>query len=301
VAASRFRAMNTDVTLLGRANDSGFKRAFAAVRRTFSEVETSLSRFRDDSELVALNQAHGQPFMASSLLFHAVSLAIAAAEATDGIFDPTVLPALERAGYDRSFELILGSNRVDRPIAEAVGLPDYRTVHCNPDTRTIQLGIGQRIDLGGIGKGLAVDLAMEETAFLGGRCIVAGGDIAARGRSGSEDGWTIALEDAGDAQQHSVLVRDAAVATSSTSVRHWRLGDNEQHHLIDTRTGQPSSSPYRSVTVVAATCVQADVAAKTALLLGEPGIEFLNLQSIHGFAVRHDSSTASTHWWPQSC
>lgn len=298
IAASRFRAMSTDVALLAPGAGSDFERAAAIVRRVFWEVERSLSRFLPDSDLSRLNRSGGTPVQVSPFLYMVVSLALRAASETDGIFDPTVLAALEHAGYDRSFDQVIARGSSPRPTSPAGSQPDYRAIRCDPRTRIIALGCGQRLDLGGIGKGLAVDLALAETSFLRDRCIVAGGDGAARGAAGPDGAWTIAVEDTGHDGPRSIGLHDAAVATSTTLKRRWRMADQEGHHLIDPRTAQPSASPLRSVTVVAASCVQADVMAKTALLLGEQGLALLESRGLHGLAVRHDGSTVSTRRWP---
>ncbi|GAC1400784.1 MAG: hypothetical protein NVSMB52_14450 [Chloroflexota bacterium] len=299
VVASRFRAMNTDIALLSPHSGPHFEKAASLVRHAFWDVERCLSRFRVNSELCALNGAAGTPFRASPLLFEAVSLALRAAFSTDGVFDPTILPALEYAGYDQSFELMGASTGVPQRASPQTPTPDYRSIHCRSATRTITLAAGQRIDLGGIGKGLAVDRAIEATSFLHDRCVAAGGDVAARGDAEPEQGWSIAIEDTGNEESRPISIRDEAVATSSTRKRRWQADGEEQHHLIDTRTGRPSLSPLRSVTVVMSTCVQADVAAKTALLLGEEGMTFLERQGIHGFAVDRDGRTMRTSKWPR--
>lgn len=296
--AFRFRAMNTDIVLLAPRAGHDIDRAGALVREIFSEVEQCLSRFLPNSELSALNRSGGEPFQASSLLFEAVSLAIIAAQDTNGVFDPTVLTALEQAGYDRSFEQMGQAGRPTHLQPTRTLRPDYRAVLCDPGRHTIRLTGGQRIDLGGIGKGLAVDRALAATTFLPDRCIAAGGDIAVRGNAEPDGGWTVALEDSGNETGRSIRVRDAAVATSTALKRRWLVAGREQHHLIDTGTGRPASTSVRSVTVIAESCVQADVAAKTALLLGDTGMAFLERHGMHGFSVHRDGSTASTSQWP---
>jgi len=294
VWAASFHAMNTEITVLTPAGTPESERALETVQTVFEEVENRLSRFRPDSELSALNRSSGKPFKASPGLFRAVSLALEAAESTNGVFDPTVLPALQAAGYDRSFELI-GSHSATTVVAT---LPNYRGVRRDPSLSIVTLPAGCQLDLGGIGKGLAVDLAIEATEFLGDRCINAGGDIAARGHSANNKGWIVALED-GDANAFPVVeVCDGALATSTTTKRRWSSGERTVHHLIDPHTGLPSTSPFRTVTVVAATCVQADVAAKTALLMGEPGLDFVANLGMHAFAVRQDGTTTHTAGWP---
>lgn len=303
VVATPFRAMNTDILVLSPDQGRENKRAVDTVQRIFAEVEQCLSRFRPDSELSGLNRSNGKPFHASPLLFQAVSLALSAAEATSGLFDPTILSALEAAGYDRSFERGPRPGTARQPRRRANHRlrqrPDYRSISLDAATSTIRLTAGLRLDLGGIGKGLAVDLALAATEELPNRCINAGGDLAARGSPESDEGWTVALEDGGQAAPVSVQLRDVALATSTTLKRRWITGGEGHHHLIDPRTGHSSTSPLRSVSVVATTCVQADVAAKTALLLGADALAFLVERGLHGFAIRQDGSTIRTPHWPR--
>ncbi|GAC1515010.1 MAG: FAD:protein FMN transferase [Chloroflexota bacterium] len=296
---ARFRAMNTDISLLAAGADSAlFARAEELTRQIFERVEQCLSRFRPDSELCALNRAAGTPFVASSLLLHAVSLALDAARATKGIFDPSVLPALEAAGYDRSFEQVVSrSGSVLVPPA----LTDYRTIRVDRSRSTITLDTEQRIDLGGIGKGFAIDLALDATSFLSNRCLNAGGDIAVRGTPTGEGGWTIDLEDTGDTGgPMSIRISDSALATSTVSRRCWTRGSNQYHHVIDPRTRMPSTSPVRSMTVVAGSCVEADVAAKTALIMGGDGLDFIHRRGMHALAVQRDGTVLRTPHWPET-
>jgi len=297
VLASRFHTMNTEIALLSPCGGPEFERATGIVRHIFTEVEHCLSRFRDDSELSDLNRNGLVPFQASPLLFDVVRLAVRAAADTNGVFDPTVLSALEHGGYDRSFE------HIHKPTAspgrtELRQLPDYRAIECDPQSRSICIRGGQHIDLGGIGKGFAVDRALAATAFLADRCIAAGGDIAVRGSAGRDEPWTVILEDTGDLISRSITVQSEAVATSTICKRRWQHDEQEYHHIIDPRTGRPSLSSLRSVTVVAMSCVQADVGAKTALLLGDDGMTFLEQRGMHGFGVRRDGSTVRTSQWP---
>jgi thiamine biosynthesis lipoprotein len=301
VKSSTFRAMNTDISVLAPDDAPHFEATVETARETFETVEDCLSRFRPESELCALNRSGGTPFAASPLLFRVVKLALDAARATGGAFDPTILPALESAGYDRSFEH-LNVRRSSGGVAllEAPSRIDYRSVRLDPERSTITLRPGSRIDLGGIGKGFAVDLAIERTADTPHRCINGGGDIAVRGTPGSGSGWTIALEDGGERAGETVSIVDSALATSTISKRRWISDGKEQHHLIDPRTRQPTGGPFRTVSVVARTCVQADVAAKATLVLGDEGIALLAELGLHGIAIHHDESVSTTRDWPRS-
>jgi FAD:protein FMN transferase len=293
--------MNTDISVLAPDGAPDFEGTVEAARATFEAVEQSLSRFRPESELCALNRSGGVPFVASPLLFRVVKLALEAARATGGAFDPTILPALESAGYDRSFEQ-LHARRSGGGVAlrEAPSTVDYRSVRLDPVRSTITLPPGSRIDLGGIGKGFAVDLAIEATGATPHRCINAGGDIAVRGTPGSGSGWTIALEDAGERTGETVSIVDSALATSTVSKRRWLNDGVEQHHLIDPRTHRPAGGPFRTVSVVARTCVQADVAAKATLVRGDDGLALLQELGLHGIAIRHDDTVSTTRHWPRS-
>lgn len=292
--------MNTDILVLAPEDAPAFAETVEEARETFAIVEQCLSRFLPESELCALNRSGGAPFRASPLLFRVVKLALDAAAATHGAFDPTILPALESAGYDRSFEHMPTRRSGGIALAEAPFTIDYRSVHLDQARSTITLPPHSRIDLGGIGKGYAVDLAIEATAATPHRCINAGGDIAVRGTPGSESGWTIALEDAGIRAGESVSIVDSALATSTISKRRWIADGQEQHHLIDPRTHRPANSPFRTVSVVARTCIQADVAAKATLVLGNDGIPLLEELGLHGIAIHHDGDVNTTRHWPRS-
>jgi thiamine biosynthesis lipoprotein len=292
--------MNTDVSVLAPDDAPDFEGTVEAARETFDTVEQCLSRFRPESELCALNRSGGAPFTASPLLFRVVKLALEAAEATGGAFDPTILPALESAGYDRSFEHLHSRRSGGVALREAPSTIDYRRVRLDHERSTITLPAGSRIDLGGIGKGFAVDMAIEATAATPHRCINAGGDIAMRGTPGSGSGWAIGLDDAGERAGETVSVVDSALATSTISKRRWLSDGVEQHHLIDPRTRRPTDGPFRTVSVVARTCVQADVAAKATLVLGDDGIALLEKLGLHGIAIRHDGTVSTTRHWPRS-
>jgi thiamine biosynthesis lipoprotein len=183
-----------------------------------------------------------------------VELALLARVRTGGRFDPTVHDALVAAGYDRSFELV----PADGPAANAAACGGGVLV----DGRRIELEPGVRLDLGGIGKGFAVERAAVVLAAAGPCLVNAGGDLAVRGGS-----WPVGLETA-DGQITLELDR-GAIATSGRDRRRWRRNGHEQHHLIDPRTGAPAESDLLRVTVVASDAVEAEVWAKALFLAGE--------------------------------
>jgi len=248
-----FHAMGTDVELLldapaGERAEQALDRAEAA----FERLEQVMSRFRPDSELSRLNR-DGSIADASPDLVRVVTLALEARQATGGRFDPTVHDALVTAGYDRTFE--------DVP-AEAPAGPDRR-VACggavHVEGLTIELAPGTRLDLGGIGKGYAVDRVAESLAVAGPCLVNAGGDLAVRGGA-----WPI-----GVAEGLTLELTRGAIATSGRDRRRWLRNGEELHHLIDPSTGRPAESDLVRVTVLADSAADAEVLAKAAFLGAE--------------------------------
>ena len=248
-----FHAMGTGVELLLDAPDGErARRAFDRAEAEFERLEQVLSRFRPDSELSLLNRA-GRSLSASPDLVRVVELALAAREATGGRFDPTVHDALVAAGYDRTFEEV----PADAPAGADRGNPCGGPVHVNGTA--IELSPGVRLDLGGVGKGYAVDRVAELLAIAGPCLVNAGGDLAVRGGSwpvGVTDGLTLELSRGG-------------MATSGRDRRRWVRGGEELHHLIDPSTGRPAESALMRVTVVADSAADAEVLAKAAFLGAE--------------------------------
>jgi thiamine biosynthesis lipoprotein len=236
----------------------------------FAAHERALSRFLPDSELSALNNASPAPFHASPLLFEAVSEALGWACVTDGVFDPTIIDALEASGYDRPFEHIGRGGRVAMAERPRSLRANWRAIELDADRNVIAMPAGTRLDLGGIGKGFTVDRAI---ALLGSRAnamVNASGDLYAAGDGPDGDGWYVGVQDPfGPDRDLAVLnVNDCGVATSGSIKRQWTIRDTRYHHLIDPRERASAVSDLLTVTVVAPTATHADVLAKTAFLLG---------------------------------
>lgn len=293
--ALKFRAMNTNVELLIYTHE--VEKAAAASRRVeelFQKNEDTLSRFRPQSELTKLNRT-GYLENASDLLYKNVAAACRMKEFTGGIFDPTILDALEAAGYDRSFELI------------ARGYPQLFTLHqmdnfgrWKPESqhqieldlarKSIRLAPGVRIDLGGIAKGTTVDQAAELLRQGGFEnfMVSAGGDMFLEGCPPQDSrGWNVVIDDPNNKAGEPVarlFATNEAVATSASTGRSWYLGQQRYHHLIDPRTHQPSNSLIASATVIAPSVQVADVMAKVALILGPAQTRQSNLKDKAGLS-----------------
>lgn len=285
--ARAFRAMNTDVEVIvavPRGREADAAAALEHVERWFGEVEAALSRFRPDSELSQLNRASGRPFRGSPMLWDVVWAALEAARATHGLFDPTVLGSVVRAGSDRSFELP-GCDRAGSSQQVACAGPGrWREVHLDPRSLSITLPPTAGLDLGGIAKGWTVDRAASRLRKAGFHhfAVNAGGDLYAAGTQADGAPWTIGIEDPTEFGSDLLVLeaRDRAVATSSVARRRWTQDGHARHHLIDPRTGAPSTTDVLSATVVASSATRAEVLAKTALLLGSrDGLHFLRAQA----------------------
>ncbi|MBE2235392.1 MAG: FAD:protein FMN transferase [Anaerolinea sp.] len=288
----RFRAMNSDVAFWLWSDSPLAAARLVSAERTFAQVEAELSRFRPDSGLSRLNAAAGGPAQpVSPLLFAVLAAALAAAAQSQGLFDPTILTALRRAGYDRSFELLAAARHDAQPVAaQPATAQGWRHVRLDAAAGAVQLPAGVGIDLGGIGKGWTVDQVAQELAPWGAALIDAGGDIRATAPPGGEP-WSIAVQDPFDEGRDLLAFRLAsgAVATSSVGRRRWELGGQPMHHLIDPRTGRPAEGDLHTVTALAPTAVEAEIAAKVALLLGRTAARrWLNQHNLSGVLIGRD-------------
>jgi FAD:protein FMN transferase len=233
-----------------------------------TELERRWSRFDERSEVSALNRHAGAPVLVSSDTVELVERALDAWRLTHGWFDPTVLGALVRAGYDRSFDMIDGASTHAPATALAADTAGIEIV-----AGTVRLPAGTGFDPGGIGKGLAADIVADELLADGaeGVCINLGGDVRVAGTSPTGDAWTVAVEHPDAAHEIArVGIRRGAVATSTTLRRRWRVGDEVRHHLIDPTTGLPSWTTLTFATVVAGHAWTAEVLAKALVLRGAP-------------------------------
>jgi thiamine biosynthesis lipoprotein len=262
-AERRFRAMGSDAHVIVVGPAALADRAEARV----ADLERRWTRFDEHSEISALNRHAGAPVAVSAETVELVERALDAWRLTHGWFDPTVLGALERAGYDRSFDDIAASptDGTSTRHEDASGIEI-----AGP---TIRLPRGTGFDPGGIGKGLAADIVVDELRAEGaeGVCVNLGGDIRVDGCSPAGDAWTIAIEH--PARRTAVTrvgIARGAVATSTTLQRRWRVGEELRHHLIDPTTGRPSWTALPFATVIAGHAWLADVLAKTLVLRGAP-------------------------------
>jgi len=256
-----FRAMGTDVTVL-TPEDAPRAAVLDRLRETFESEERRCSRFREDSELSLVNRAAGRWTRVSPGFEAILRFALDQARSTGGRFDPTMLAGVRAAGYDRDFAaLSIGSVG---PASEPVPGGGWREIAVEPGRIHIPEGVG--LDLGGVAKGWAVDLAATGAVLAGSRWVLvnAGGDLRIAGEAPSLD---LAVEDPADRRIEALRLRlsSGGLATSSIRARSWGEG---RHHLIDPDTGAPADDAVIQSTVWASTCAEAETLATWALLTG---------------------------------
>ena len=264
-----FRAMGCQMLAALDRDDDSARAALAQAPIWFAEWEASLSRFRDDSELCALNRADGKPMQVSETMWQVLGAALVAARTSDGLVTPALLDAVQAAGYDRSFESLAASTApADTLINKPIG--DWRAIERTAKTRAVRLPRGMRLDLGGVAKGWAADQAAQRLSAWGPALVDAGGDIAISAPMANGEAWPIAVADpfTADADLDLLMVAQGGVATSGRDYRRWQRDGKWQHHIIDPRTGAPAETDVLTATVVAPTTAEAEVAAKVALILG---------------------------------
>jgi thiamine biosynthesis lipoprotein len=258
-------------------------------------LERAWSRFDPTSELCALNSSPDRTFGVTPRLMTALVAAHQAWCETAGRFDPTVLDALETAGYDVTFAALPRSGPL-RTSGPSAGLG---AVVLDPDALTITRPPGLRIDLGGIGKGLAADVLAEGIVDRGARCacVSLGGDVRAAGSPLDGEPWLVPVEDPFDESVVACLVplTDGAVVTTTRLLRTWERGGQPQHHIIDPDTGRPAWTGVAAVVVRDRTAARAEVFAKAALVAGpHAALELLESAHLEAWVHLDDRTVVSS-------
>jgi FAD:protein FMN transferase len=285
--------------------------AVDAVNRVVDEFDRACSRFRSDSELSALNAAAGAPVRVGPVLLDAVIAAVRGAQLTDGDVDPTVGRALIALGYDRDFDELRAA--ADGPgvrvAAGAAGsrvigtVPGWRTVRVDEEAGTIRVPAGVMLDLGATAKALAADCAAADAREAAGCGVLVsfGGDLAIVG-PGPVEGWRIRVTDdhrsGVDAPGQWISLQSGGLATSSIGVRRWQTSSGPAHHLVDPSSGDSVQSVWRTVSVSAGSCLDANIAATAAIIRGEPAAAWLEALGLPSRLVRIGGTVHHVAGWP---
>lgn len=249
----------------------------------FEHVEGTCSRFDLGSELSRLTQHPGEAVRASEILFEVVRFALAVAEESGGAFDPTVGHTLAAAGFDRE-------HRTGRAIATPLldETSDYRDIHLDEHEKTIMLDRPMSLDLGGVAKGFAVDLAALELRESGFENFVidAGGDLYVAGHNANDEPWSVGIRHprADSAIIETLRLSDVGICTSGDYERVASMSTSGvTHHLVDPRTHQ-SAGELASVTVIAPGAMIADALSTAVFVLGPTdGMALLRRHKVDGF------------------
>jgi thiamine biosynthesis lipoprotein ApbE len=296
-------ALGTGVAL--RVSDpAALQAAQAAVEQELEAIDRACSRFRADSDLSLLNARAGRPTQAGPLLLEALTVALGAAAITEGDVDPTVGRALELAGYDRDWGLLeTSSGEEAAPRIRARVLSDWRAIRLDREGATVCLPRGMSLDLGATAKAWAADRAAAAAASAAGCGVLVGvgGDIATAG-SAPVGGWRIRVTDdhrsEPTAPGQTISISSGGLASSSTAVRRWSHEGHTMHHIIDPRTGLPVLDTWRTVSVAAATCAEANIATTASLVRSQAAPAWLQELGLPARLAGWDGSVVHVGGWP---
>lgn len=281
----RFRAFNTEIFLSFISDNADTQKIIEKLKTNAGNFEKKFSRFNPASELTAINNKKTAKIKVSSEMLDLLAKAQKAYKETKGLFDPTILESLRKAGYDRSFDLIkknpplYKSKNVEPELTKKV---PFSSLKIDKRQKTISAPTGLRIDLGGIAKGYWVDKARKILEkYSKNYWLSAGGDLLLKGKNENGTPWEVGVQN--PIQHDSDILKiklpsdKTGIATSGITYRKGLKGKRRWHHIIDPRTGTPVKNTIYSVSVIAKSAMDADIMAKTVLILGiKKGLAFIN-------------------------
>jgi thiamine biosynthesis lipoprotein len=302
--SSTWNALGTTIRVVV-TDPSKVDAAQAILTEDLAALDEACSRFRADSELIALEASACRPTRVSPLLAGAVRAALRGAQLTDGDLDPTLGRAMETLGYDRDFASLPVRSGAIRVTVRHV--PQWRQIELDETAGMLTVPAGVRLDLGATAKAWAADRSAQRIAEAldCGVLVSLGGDIAIAGEVPA-DGWPIRVQDVtGDPRVPTegpsglVAIRAGGLATSSTSSRKWQQGGDLMHHILDPRTGRPAESEWRTVSVAARSALDANIASTTAIIRGQRAPGWLAQLGLPARLVAVDGSVTTIADWPK--
>jgi FAD:protein FMN transferase len=291
----RFPALG-GIAAVAVTEPAALNEALACVQRGIAEIDAACSPFRDDSELSTVNAAAGRTLQVSPLFVDAIGAALRAAELTAGDVDPTVGEALVALGFSGG-----DPARGARPLVSVVAVPGYEAVELDRAHSTVRVARGVRLDLGATAKAFAADRAATQAAAETGCGVLVSlsGDVALAGQPPA-GGWRIRVTDdhrAGPgAPGQWVALRSGGLATSSTTVR--RGASESVHHVIDPATGLPAQVHFRTASVAAGSCLDANIASTATIVRGARALDWLREQRLPSRLVLASGTVVHVAGWP---
>jgi thiamine biosynthesis lipoprotein len=305
-----FRAMGSEIALWLDCDDPDeADDALYQAEALFYAAERRLTRFSPDSELGQLNARPEQWVLVSNIFWDVITQALLLAEETNGMFDPTLLNALESAGYKNTFAE-MGQELLILPQGDVGKLTGrWQDVGLNAGNKSIYLPATMRLDLGGIGKGYTAQQVVNFLSHWGGCLVDAGGDLTAGDAPLDMLGWSVALSapcqdevtDPEDLLQ--IWLANSSLATSGIDYRRWRQNGVARHHLIDPRTGCPADTDVLTATILSDSAVHAEAWATATLIAGiSAGKQTLESKQIAGALIdTQHNLTLTTDMTPHVC
>jgi len=300
-ADASWRALGTFVHLLV-TEPAHLDQARQVLVEDLADVDAACSRFRPDSEICSLGDSGGRAAEISPLLAEAIAVALRAARLTEGDVDPTVGAAMSAIGYDRDFEYVKDVGPAIKLTVREV--PGWRQVRL--DGRVLTMPSGVRLDLGATAKAWAADRSAARIAARtgGGVLVSLGGDIAVAGQAPA-GGWRVRVQDVTGAPGDppagpyaQIAIRDGGLATSSIAARRWQRGGDVLHHILDPRTGLPAEAVWRTVSVAAGTCADANAASTAAVIRGHRALGWLAQHRLPARLVDTTGAVFTVAGWP---
>jgi FAD:protein FMN transferase len=300
-ASASFAALGTTAVLVV-AERQALESARCVLAEELDRIDRACSRFRDDSELAYANARAGETVQVTALFSECVRVALDAAASTYGLVVPTLGAPLRAAGYDRSFAFIRA--REGWTFHDVAPAHDaWLAIELDDARRELRVPVGIELDLGATAKALAADRAAARIAAETGTGVLVslGGDLAVAGDT-PPSRWPVRISDDHaaplDGPGPVVGIASGGLATSSTTVRSWRAGSGVAHHLLDPRTARPAATPWRTVSVAGASCVEANVAATGALVVGRDAPAWLATRGVHARLVSRHGDVVLVGGWP---
>lgn len=286
-----------------------FERMIEIALEVSESVDSACSRFRIDSELVVRADDFSHGAQPSPLLEQLITTALKAANFTNGMVDPTLGSRLIELGYDQAFDSVANAHGIpagpstQQTGANRVHFP-YSWMDLTLENHVLTVPPGMIVDLGATAKAFTADLiaarCFSETGS--GVLVSLGGDVATAGPA-PLGGWQVQLfDDSLSLVQSLTLEPGWAVATSSTRMRRWMLDEEPVHHILDPATGMPASHQWSQVSVVAPSCVEANVLATAAIVCGADAKSWLESKSLvrASLLIGTDGSQVRIGGWPRS-